>query len=551
MVERVRTRALRKREEGRVDTWVVGVSGGALIAFVAAALLFPTATENAVDTAFTWSADWFGAYWQLFLLATFLVAAVLACSRYGRVRMGGIARPEFGWFKWVAMVMTTLLGAGGVFWAAAEPIAHYVDTPPLFGTGGGATDPSPESVALAQSFIHWGFLGWAVGGTLATFVMMRGVQRGLPLRPRTLLYPIMGDRVKDHWIGTVADICCILAVVAGTVGPVGFLGLQVSYISGEMFGTFDGYATQLVVIIGLTVVAAISVLSGLDKGIQFLSRLNVWVALALLVCVLALGSAVFVFNTFFDAFALHATQFLSMSVYRGDGSWLGSWTTFFFAWWVGYAPLMAIFIARISKGRTVREIFIGGTVLPTVVTTFWFTALGGTGIWLETQNPGSVSGPYEETGLPAAALSIVQQLPMSALLGVIVLVVTVVFVASTMDSMSYALAASGMRDSEPRPVIRAFWCVVMGAAAAVLIAIGDGGVNALQSFIVVTAVPVGLIMLPTLWTTPRIIRWMAVEQGLLSRADAAGIPEKRDEEVPSWTGPSEVGRKEPEFAGRY
>ncbi|ADH67887.1 BCCT family transporter [Nocardiopsis dassonvillei] len=499
----------------RSDPWVMSVSGALMTAFVLAALVAPRAMGSAVDAAFTWSARWFGAYWQLLMLATFVVMTVLAFSRYGRVRMGGTDKPEFKRFTWIAMVVTTLLAAGGVFWAAAEPIAHYASPPPQYAdqVDGGAEG---AAVALAQSFVHWGFIGWAVGGALATLVMMRGVEKGMPLRPRTLLWPLLGERVRTHWIGAVADISCVLAVVAGTVGPIGFLGLQISYICSELFGLPDTYAVQALIILGLTAVAAVSVLSGIHKGIQLLSRANVWVALALIAVIVGMASLPFVVNLFLQASAVHAREFLPMALYRGDEQWLGYWTLFFFGWFLGFGPMMAVFFARISRGRTVRDIYVGATVVPSVVTMLWFTALGGTGIWLEQREPGTITGPYAEDGLPAAALAILEALPLTGALGVLMVVVALIFLASTLDSMSYTIAVSSMHEGEPSGLVRAFWCVGMGLAAVALLLVGDGGIQALQSFIVVTAVPVGLLMLPTLWTTHPLLRDMAVEQGIVA-----------------------------------
>jgi len=498
----------------RPDFWVLGVTSALLIAFVVTALASPTWVGAAVDASFAWSAQWFGAYWQVLLIAMLAVATVLAFSRYGRVRMGGTDTPEFSRFRWVAMVMTTLLAAGGVFWAAAEPLAHYTDAPPSYADQAGGMEGA--AVALAQSFVHWGFPAWAIGGSLATLVMMRGVEKGMPLRPRTLLWPVMGERVRTHWIGAVVDISCVVAVVAGTVGPIGFLGLQVSYMGGQMFGLPDGYGTQAAIIAGLTVVGAVSAVSGLNRGIQLLSKANVWTALVLILAIVGLGSVPFIIDLYLQAMAVHVREFVPMALFRSDQQWLGYWTVFFFGWFLGYGPMMAIFIARISRGRTVRQIFVGATVAPAMVTTVWFTALGGTGIWLEQQNPGSVSGAYEADGLPAAALAIVQELPLSTLLGVLMVVVTLIFFASTLDAMSYAISSSSMHEGAPPGYVRAFWCFGMGIAAIALLLVGDGGVQALQSFIVVTAVPVGLIMLPTLWTTPRLLRTMAIEQGIVT-----------------------------------
>jgi glycine betaine transporter len=315
----------------RTDLAVTGASGGILAIFVVVAVAAPGFTGRWIDAGFDLATRWFGLYWQLLLLATFLVAVALAVSPWGRVRLGGRGRPEYGRFKWVAMVMCTLLAGGGVFWAAAEPMYHFTSTPPFFG------DLEPGSgeaarAALAQSFVHWGFLVWAVLGTLGAIVMMRGAEKGLPLRPRTLLYPLLGERVRTSVLGAVVDVVCIVAVVAGTVGPIGFLGLQVSSGLSSLFGIPDTYATQLVVIVVLTAVAVVSVASGIDRGIQFLSRLNVVGALALMAAVLVLGSASFVVTNWLGGFGVYLRDFVPMSLYQGDAAWAGGWTIFFFGW---------------------------------------------------------------------------------------------------------------------------------------------------------------------------------------------------------------------------
>ncbi len=453
--------------------------------------------------------------WQVLLLATFVVAIGLACSRCGNVRLGDRNGPEYGRFKWIAMIMSTLLAGGGVFFAAGEPLQHFVDPPPIYA---GVRPGSQEAVsaALAQSFADWGFLAWAVLGSLGSIVMMRGVQRGLPLRPRTLLHPLLGERVRHSWLGTAVDITCIIAVVAGTVGPIGFLGLQVSYGLSQVFGTPDSYSVQLAVIVVLTAIAVLSVVTGIDRGIQFLSRLNIWLAAALMVAFLVLGSAGFLVDAFLGGFAEYVRDFAPLALYRGDEQWLGSWTVFFFGWFLGYAPLMSMFVARISRGRTLRDLVVSTSVVAPVATMLWFTVFGGTGIWFEQNQPGLVSNTLATSGSDAAVISIAQQLPLGQLITIGLLLLTVTFVATTTDSMSYSIAAAGTKHGEPATPVRVFWGVLMGAAAAALILIGDGGISALQYFIVITAVPVGFVMLTTLWTAPRTARQMATEQGIRS-----------------------------------
>lgn len=496
------------------DRWVTGISAGALGAFVLGAIVFPETVSSWVDVGLAKSAQWFGLYWQILLLATFLVAIALAFTPWARAKLGGTSVPEFGRFKWVAMIMSTLLAGGGVFWAAAEPVNHLVSTPPRVGE----LDPGSAQAgftALSQSFVHWGFLAWAIIGSLGTIVMMYGVQKGMPLRPRTLLYPLMGTRAATHWIGAVADIVAIIAVVAGTVGPIGFLGLQVSYGLSAFFGVPDTYLTQLIVIALLVGIACASVISGLGKGIQILSRANIWLAAALMALIVVLGSAWYLLKSFVGGLGVYAQSFFGATLYQGDAEWLSQWTLFFFGWFLGYAPLMAIFIARISRGRTVRDLIVSTTVLPPLVSCLWFTVLGGTGVMFEQRSPGSISEPLAESGLPAAVMAISSQLPMTTLVGGAFLVLTLVFVATTADSMSYSIAQSCAPSGEPSTVQRTLWALIMGAAAAVLISVGDGGINALQSFIVVTAVPAGFLMLPAVWGAPLYVRRLALEQGVV------------------------------------
>lgn len=523
-----------------MDRTVAGWTIGVLAAFVIAAVAFPGAVGDGVSAGFTVAAQWFGMYWQILLLVTFLVAVVLLFTPWAKARLGGTTTPEFSRFKWIAMIMTTLLAGGGVFWAAAEPLYHYSTVPPFFaGTEAG----SMESVfaALATSFVDWGFLAWAVLGSLGAIVMMIGAEKGYPLRPRTLLFPLLGKRVLTSPIGAVVDIVCIISVVAGTVGPIGFLGLQVSYALQDLFGVPNVYWVQLLVIAVLTALAGVSVFSGISRGIQILSRVNVWLALGLMAAVLVLGSAWFVLQSLVGGFGLYVAQFVPMSLFRGDEAWLASWTVFFFGWFLGYAPLMAIFVARVSRGRTVRDLLLGTTVLPPIATAIWFSVLGGTGIFLEQRTPGSVTGPLLDSGLPAAIMAISSELPLSLPIALLFLVLTMTFVATTTDSMSFAVSQSCMTEGEPGPRIRVVWAVLMGAAAAVLISIGDGGISALQSAIVITAVPVGFVMLPSIVAAPMLVRRLAIEQGVVPSSKRTDATDAVPETVPAREGSATEG----------
>ncbi|MBU2888168.1 BCCT family transporter [Celeribacter halophilus] len=493
----------------RINIPVFVISGGFIALFCLAALINLDALSRAVDWSFNIAATYFGLYWQFLLLATFLIGLLLCVLPGGRAIMGNIAKPEFTTFQWGSMIMCTLLAGGGVFWAAGEPIAHFLSSPPLFGAESG----TPEAVtpAIAQSFMHWGFLAWAILGSLTTIMLMHyHYEKGLPLAPRTLLYPVFGDKAIHGPIGIIADAASIIAVVAGTVGPIGFLGLQVSYGLAELFGIPNVFATQFAVIGGLVAIYTISAMTGLSRGIQFLSKLNVILASVLLVFVLLAGPTGFIFSTFFTGFTSYIAHFFDMALYRGDAGvfgapgWLGWWTVFFWGWFMGYGPLMAMFIARVSRGRSIRSIIIMLSIIAPIVTNFWFTIVGGTGIAMELAEPGVVSSAFEGFNLPAALLAITSNLPMGFLVSLLFLILTTIFVATTGDSMSYMIASVMSRDETPSVPVRVFWGIAMGVMAIILISVGSGGVSKLQSFIVVTAVPVSLLLLPSLWDALRI-----------------------------------------------
>ncbi|RXJ71986.1 BCCT transporter [Veronia nyctiphanis] len=496
-----------------LDNPAFWISGGFLALFATIAMIDSKLLSSLVNSGFGWSVQVFGAYWQALLLLTFVIGLILAFSGLGRVRLGAIAKPEMDGFKWMSIILCTLLAGGGVFWAAGEPIAHYVSPPPLYGAEENTTIRAFN--ALAQSFMHWGFLAWAILGTLTSIVLMRlHYDKGLPLQPRTLLYPIFGEKVLTPVFGGIIDGCCIIAVAAGTIGPIGFLGLQISYALNDLFSVPDSFVTQFIIILMAIAIYTVSALSGLNRGIQILSRFNVILALGLMIYILIFGSTNFVVNAYLHGVGTMLDNFIPMATFRSDENWLGWWTVFFWGWFLGYGPMMAIFIAKISRGRTIRELIIAISIVAPLLTCFWFTIVGGTGLSFEIADPGSVSKAFEGFNLPAALLAITKQLPMPTLISVLFLILTTIFIVTTGDSMTYTISVVISGETEPNAVVRSFWGIMMGICALVLISLGSGGVTALQSFIVITAVPVSLILLPSLWNGPRMAMQMAKEQGL-------------------------------------
>jgi len=228
------------------DPVVLALSVGFIVLFVGFSLFDLKTVADLIGTGFAWTAKVFGTYFQMLLLATFFIAIGVACSPAGRAKIGNLDRPEMSTFRWLSIIMCTLLAGGGVFFAAGEPIYHFVVTPPAFTSEPGTA--AAVSNAMAQSFMHWGFLAWAVLGTLAAIVLAHAhYVNDKPLQPRTLLYPVFGERVMSGWLGSV------VAVVAGTVGPIGFLATQMSFGLSELFGLADGLGTQMAILVVLFV----------------------------------------------------------------------------------------------------------------------------------------------------------------------------------------------------------------------------------------------------------------------------------------------------------
>lgn len=504
------TRAETGADRRDVNRVLLGATAGFILLFCLLAVFRADTLSRLVDVSFQWSARYFGLYWQLLLIATFFMSLVIALLPGGKAILGDLEKPEFSLFQWGAMVMCTLLAGGGVFWAAGEPLAHFMDLPPVF-SDVDAASAQAVPFALAQSYLHWGFLAWSILGSLTTVMLMHyHYDEGLPLAPRTLVYPVFGRRAIDGPIGDITDTVCIIAVVAGTVGPIGFLGLQVSYGLEALFGIPDRFGTQALVIVALMLIYVASAVSGVSRGIQLLSRANMYLGGVLLLFILSAGPSLLIAKSFVSGLGTHLVNFFPMALYRGDAGffgpagWLGWWTVFFWGWFIGYGPLMAIFIARISRGRSIRALVMMLSIAAPLITMGWFTILGGAGLGLELADPGVISRPMQGLNLPAALMAITQALPLGFIVSLLFLLLTTIFVATTGDSMTYAVSVSLSRADSPSTMLRVFWGAAMGAMALVLIAMGSGGIGKLQSFIVVTAVPVSLVLLPSLWDALRI-----------------------------------------------
>lgn len=499
------------------DPIVLVLSIGFIVAFLGLSFYDIDLVANSISAGFAWTALVLGSYFQLLLLLTFFIAIGLAVTPAAKAKIGNLDAPEMSTFKWLSIILCTLLAGGGVFFAAGEPVYHFVVTPPAFDTEAGTAEA--VSSALAQSFMHWGFLAWAVLGSLTAVVLAHAhYVKGQPLQPRTLLYPVFGERLMRGPLGGVVDACCVIALVAGTVGPIGFLATQVSFGLHELFGLPEGYLGQLIILAVLGCIYVLSSMSGVHRGIQLLSRFNVLLALAIGVVIIVFGPTLFLVNTYVSSMGAYISNFFTMATMTADTApawWMQWWTVFFFAWFIGYAPLMAIFVARISRGRSIREMILAVAVLAPIATTVWFTLLGGSGIYYQLTGVIDLAEALNNFQFDVATLTVAQALPGGTWMALAILLLTTIFVATTGDSMSYAIAVVGAGHDDPSPYVRAFWGIAMALMAAVLLYMGAGQIGALQQFIVITAIPVSLILLPSLWNGPQAAYAMAREQGII------------------------------------
>ncbi len=499
------------------DPIVLVLSIGFIVAFLALSFYDIDLVANSISAGFAWTALVLGSYFQLLLLLTFFIAIGVALTPAAKAKIGNLDAPEMSTFKWLSIILCTLLAGGGVFFAAGEPVYHFVVTPPAFDTEAGTAEA--VSGALAQSFMHWGFMAWAVLGSLTAVVLAHAhYVKGQPLQPRTLLYPIFGERLMRGPLGGLVDACCVIALVAGTVGPIGFLATQVSFGLHELFGLPEGYTGQLMILAVLGTIYVLSSMSGVHKGIQLLSRFNVLLALAIGAVIIVFGPTLFLVNTYVSSMGAYVSEFFTMATMTAETApawWMQWWTVFFFAWFIGYAPLMAIFVARISRGRSIREMILAVAVLAPIATTVWFTLLGGSGIYYQLTGVIDLTEALNNFQFDVATLTVAQALPGGTWMALAILLLTTIFVATTGDSMSYAIAVVGTGHDDPSPYMRAFWGIAMALMAAVLLYMGAGQISALQQFIVITAIPVSLILLPSLWNGPQAAYAMAREQGII------------------------------------
>lgn len=430
----------------------------------------------------------------LFILSVnaFLIFSLaIAFSRFGSIRIGGAdAKPEFSTMAWFAMLFSAGMGIGIMFWSVAEPIYHFL-SPPM--AEGETVEAARQAMSL--TYLHWGFHAWGIYAIVALSLAFFAFNRGLPLSFRSVFYPVLGDRIEG-WIGDVIDTLAVLATLFGLATSLGLGVKQVSAGLNHLFAFPDTVWLQVGLIIGITMIATGSVVLGIDKGVRVLSEANIRIAVLFLVFMMIVGPTIYIMDSFVQNLGHYANNILSYSfwteAYEGS-TWQNGWTVFYWAWWVSWSPYVGMFIARISKGRTVKEFVLGVLIAPSIVTFLWLAAFGGTAINLEMEGIGNIGAAVEEN-VATALFVLLEQFPLGFITSIVAIILIMSFFVTSSDSGSLvidSLTSGGKLDA---PVgQRIFWAQTEGAVAAVLL-IG-GGLNALQTASITTGLPFLFILL--------------------------------------------------------
>ena len=467
-----------------------------ILVFVVLTLALP----EQMDPLFSGAKNWLTEHlsWVfLFAANIFVLLTVgLIFTPLGKVRLGGVdAKPDFSYAGWFAMLFAAGMGIGLMFYGVAEPLTHFSTSfeGSSFAPLGGAEGDTAGAISLsmAATIYHWGLHPWATYAVVALALALFSYNKGLPLTMRSIFYPILGERIWG-WPGHLIDILAVFATLFGLATSLGLGATQASAGLNYLFGIPNNNVTMVVLILGITLVALGSVVAGVDKGVQRLSQLNMGLAFLLLTFVIAVGPTLAIATGFFDNLLAYFQNLpaLSNPFGREDSDFVGGWTAFYWAWWISWSPFVGMFIARVSRGRTVREFLIAVLLVPMLVSVLWMTAFGGTAI--EQLNSG-----FEGAKNAANELQLFEmlgQLPLSSITSFVGIVLVMVFFITSSDSGSLVIDSitSGGKVDAPKPQ-RIFWALLEGFIAIALLL--GGGLGALQAAVLSTGLPFALILL--------------------------------------------------------
>ena len=478
-----------------------------VLGFVGLAAVAPRWLSDLLKEANTSVVNGLGWYYSLIVAGFVGFALLVAFGPYGNITLGPDDEPpSYSLVSWFAMLFAAGMGIGLVFWGVAEPLNHYASPPP--GTPAGTSDAMKAQEAMTTSFLHWGLSAWAVYIVVGLAIAYTVHRKGRKVSLRWALEPLFGRRVRG-WLGDVVDVFAIVGTLFGVAASLGFGASQFS--SGlDYLGILKSNIWVLLAVIAIiTALATCSVLSGLDRGIKWLSNANLVLAAVLALAVLLLGQPLFVLREFVQTIGDYLSNFVHLSFrtlpFQGEAgeSWLGSWTTYYWGWWISWSPFVGIFIARISKGRTVREFVAGVLAVPTLVTFLWFSIMGGTALWQQLHGPGGLISPDGKVNNVNALFQVLEHIPGSNLLIVGFLILLVIFFVTSADSAAFVVDMVATGGEQNPPVLtRVMWAVLGGGIAAVLLwggAVSGGedltaGLGALQTMTIIAAAPFSVVM---------------------------------------------------------
>lgn len=473
------------------------------------AIAFPDAVGSVLTTTNDWIVGTLGWYYMLVIGLFILFSVGVGLSRYGKITLGREGeKPEFGMLSWFSMLFAAGMGIGLVFYGVGEPLSYATFDPK---PGWPTDEQTLQRLAMAQTFVHWGVHPWSIYAVIGLGLAYAIHRRGRPISIRWALEPLFGQRVKG-WMGDVIDILAIFGTVFGIATS---LGLGVNQIAAGMQAVGIVETADLVLlitlIVGITLIAILSVVSGVGRGIKWLSNINLGMAGLVLLTVLLLGPTLVLMKTYVESLGVYLANFFEMTfdsaAHTGEegDTWNSAWTIFYWGWWISWAPFVGVFIARISRGRTVREFILGVLLVPSLVGFLWFTVMGGSGLYRQFDSGDPIVGEGEEVAAEAALFDVLGALPMGEILSFIAIILVAIFFITSSDSGSLVvdMLASG---GHPNPPVwsRILWAVLEG-----LIAIGllwAGGLGALQAAALATALPFSLVLLGVAVATLRALK---------------------------------------------
>lgn len=475
-----------------------------IVALAGFAIAFPTAAEAAIGAIQANVIGAFGWYYVLLVAAFVAFSLWVGLGRWGDITLGvDDEEPEFGLRPWFSMLFAAGMGIGLVFWGVAEPLTHFAQPKP--GVVG-----SPERVAeaaMAQTYLHWGVHAWAIYVVVGLALAYSIHRRGRPVSIRWALEPLLGDRVRGR-LGDAIDVTAVVGTVFGVATSLGLGVLQISAGLDHIDLLTPSLGGQVVIIVIISALATLSVVSGLDRGLKWLSNINVTMAGVLLAALLVAGPTLFLLREFVQSIGVYLASVLpltfNVSAFAGEEGelWQAAWTTFYWGWWMSWAPFVGVFIARISRGRTVRE-FVGGVLLvPTLITFLWFSVLGGSALYRELFGEGGLVPPDGVVVAQNALFDLLGGLPWGSVLSVLAIVLVALFFITSSDSGSLVVAmlASGGNPT-PSLGLRVTWAALEGVLAIALMV--AGGLTALQTAAVLIALPFSVVMIGMMVATAR------------------------------------------------